>query len=157
MTETYKDGGVPLLLGSKLYAQFFMQLSVACNLIPLGDRLDSDPTVDFLDKDAVRHSPRPHGRPEKSKQSRTTSVQTVEPHGSSRQHTTDQPLAPPQQGQKQPYRGKDGDEGQNLHQPVVASATKTALGAEQLDGSRDPRAPTASSSSAPPQETSPRW
>ena len=30
-----------------------MQLSVACNLIPLGDRLDSDPTVDFLDKDAV--------------------------------------------------------------------------------------------------------
>ena len=30
-----------------------MQISVACNLIPLGDRLDSDPTVDFLDKDAV--------------------------------------------------------------------------------------------------------
>ena len=30
-----------------------MQLSVACNLIPLGDRLDSDPTVDILDKDAV--------------------------------------------------------------------------------------------------------
>ena len=30
-----------------------MQLSVACNLIPLGDRLDSDPTVDLLDKDAV--------------------------------------------------------------------------------------------------------
>ena len=27
---------------------------VCCfNLIPLGDRLDSDPTVDFLDKDAV--------------------------------------------------------------------------------------------------------
>ena len=26
-----------------------MQMSVACNLIPLGDRLDSDPTVDFLD------------------------------------------------------------------------------------------------------------
>ena len=25
----------------------------ACNLIPMGDRLDSDPTVDFLDKDAV--------------------------------------------------------------------------------------------------------
>ena len=30
-----------------------MQLSVACNLIPMGDRLDNDPTVDFLDKDAV--------------------------------------------------------------------------------------------------------
>ena len=30
-----------------------MQMSVACNLIPMGDRLDSDPTVDFLDKDAV--------------------------------------------------------------------------------------------------------
>ena len=30
-----------------------MHMSVACNLIPLGDRLDSDPTVDFLDKDAV--------------------------------------------------------------------------------------------------------
>ena len=29
-----------------------MHLSVACNLIPLGDRLDSDPTVDLLDKDA---------------------------------------------------------------------------------------------------------
>ena len=28
-------------------------MSVACNLIPLGDRLDSDSTVDFLDKDAV--------------------------------------------------------------------------------------------------------
>ena len=27
-----------------------MQMSVACNLIPMGDRLDSDPTVDFLDK-----------------------------------------------------------------------------------------------------------
>ena len=30
-----------------------MQISVACNLIPLGDKLDSDPTVDFLDEDAV--------------------------------------------------------------------------------------------------------
>ena len=30
-----------------------MHMSVACNLIPLGDRLDSDPTMDFLDKDAV--------------------------------------------------------------------------------------------------------
>ena len=30
-----------------------MQLSVACNLILLGDRLDSDPTVDFLDKHRV--------------------------------------------------------------------------------------------------------
>ena len=30
-----------------------MQMSVACNLIPMGDRQDSDPTVDFLDKDAV--------------------------------------------------------------------------------------------------------
>ena len=30
-----------------------MQLSVACNIIPLGDRLDSDPTVDLLDKDVV--------------------------------------------------------------------------------------------------------
>ena len=29
-----------------------MQLSVTCNLIPMGDRLDSDLTVDFLDKDA---------------------------------------------------------------------------------------------------------
>ena len=28
-------------------------ISVACNLIPMGDRLDSDPTVEFLDKDAV--------------------------------------------------------------------------------------------------------
>ena len=28
-------------------------MSIACNLIPIGDRLDSDPTVDFLDKDAV--------------------------------------------------------------------------------------------------------
>ena len=28
-------------------------MSVACNLIPMGDRLNSDPTVDFLDKDAV--------------------------------------------------------------------------------------------------------
>ena len=30
-----------------------MQMFVACNLIPLGDRLDSNPTVDFLDKDEV--------------------------------------------------------------------------------------------------------
>ena len=30
-----------------------MQMSVACNLIPMGDKLDSDPTVDVLDKDAV--------------------------------------------------------------------------------------------------------
>ena len=30
-----------------------MQMSVACNLIPMGDRLDSDPTVDFLDKEVV--------------------------------------------------------------------------------------------------------
>ena len=30
-----------------------MQMSVACNLIPMGDRLDSDPTVDFLDKYAI--------------------------------------------------------------------------------------------------------
>ena len=30
-----------------------MHLSVACNLIPLGDRLDSDLMVDLLDKDAV--------------------------------------------------------------------------------------------------------
>ena len=30
-----------------------MQMSVACNLIPMGDRLDSDRTVDFLDKDVV--------------------------------------------------------------------------------------------------------
>ena len=30
-----------------------MQMSVAYNLIPFGDRMDSDPTVDFLDKDAV--------------------------------------------------------------------------------------------------------
>ena len=28
-------------------------MSVACNLITMGDRLDSDPTVDFLDKDVV--------------------------------------------------------------------------------------------------------
>ena len=61
-----KDEGVMLPLGVKqrcLYlldhkycvhrALFLMQLSVACNLIPLGDRLDSDPTVDFLDKYAV--------------------------------------------------------------------------------------------------------
>ena len=32
---------------------FLNALSVACNLIPLGDGLDSDPTVDLLDKDAV--------------------------------------------------------------------------------------------------------
>ena len=31
-------------------------MSVACNLIPLCDMLDSDPTVDFLDKDAVEFS-----------------------------------------------------------------------------------------------------
>ena len=30
-----------------------MHMSVSCNLIPLGDRLDSDPTVDLLDKDTV--------------------------------------------------------------------------------------------------------
>ena len=30
-----------------------MQSSVACNLILIGDSLDSDPYVDFLDKDAV--------------------------------------------------------------------------------------------------------
>ena len=30
-----------------------MQMSIACNLIPMGDRLDSDPTVDFLDKDVL--------------------------------------------------------------------------------------------------------
>ena len=35
------------------HALYLMRLSVACNLILLGDRLDSDPTVDFLDKDAV--------------------------------------------------------------------------------------------------------
>ena len=64
--ETSKDEGVQLRLGVKqrcLYlldhkyclhhTLFLMQLSVACNLIPLGDMLDSDPTVDYLDKDAV--------------------------------------------------------------------------------------------------------
>ena len=35
------------------YTLYLMEMSVACNLIPLGDRLDGDPTVDFLDKDAV--------------------------------------------------------------------------------------------------------
>ena len=30
-----------------------MQMSVAYNLIPLDDRLDSDPAVDFLEKDIV--------------------------------------------------------------------------------------------------------
>ena len=30
-----------------------MQMFVACNLISMGDRLDSDFTVEFLDKDAV--------------------------------------------------------------------------------------------------------
>ena len=30
-----------------------MQMSEACHLIPMGDSLDSDPTVDLLDKDAV--------------------------------------------------------------------------------------------------------
>ena len=69
MTETSKDEGVMLRLGVKqwcLYLRdhkcclhrtvYLMQLSVACNLIPMGDRLDSDPTVDFLDKDAVGFS-----------------------------------------------------------------------------------------------------
>ena len=36
-----------------LFTSCLMQMSAACNLIPLGDRLDSDPTTDFLDKDAV--------------------------------------------------------------------------------------------------------
>ena len=67
MIETSKHEGVLLrltrkqwclyLLDSKYclhHTLFLMQLSVACNLIPLGDRLDSDPTVDFLGKDAVR-------------------------------------------------------------------------------------------------------
>ena len=66
MTETSKDEGVLLRLRVKqrcLYlhdhkyclhhALFLMQLVVACNLIPSGDRLDSDPAVDFLGKDAV--------------------------------------------------------------------------------------------------------
>ena len=66
MTETSKNEGVLLRLGGKQWcvclrdykyflhhALFLMQLCVACNLIPLSDRLDSDPTVDFLGKDAV--------------------------------------------------------------------------------------------------------
>ena len=66
MTETCKAEGVPLLLRVKhrclclrdykycLHHTFYlMQLSVACNLIPMDDRLDSDPYVDFLDKDVV--------------------------------------------------------------------------------------------------------
>ena len=36
-----------------LYVLYLMQMSVAYNLISMGDRLDSDPTVKFLDKDAV--------------------------------------------------------------------------------------------------------
>ena len=66
MTETSKDEGVRLRLREKQrclclrdykyclhHAHYLMQLSVACILIPLGDRLDSDPAVDFLEKDAV--------------------------------------------------------------------------------------------------------
>ena len=36
-----------------LHAFYLMQMSIPCNLIPMGDMLDSDPTVDFLDKDVV--------------------------------------------------------------------------------------------------------
>ena len=57
VTETSKGEGVLLLLRVKqrclLHAIYLMQMSVACNLILMGDRLDSDPTVDFLDIDAV--------------------------------------------------------------------------------------------------------
>ena len=66
MTETSKDEGVLLRLRVKqrclclrdykyclYHTLYLMQFSVSCNLIPMGDRLDSDPTVDFLDKDAV--------------------------------------------------------------------------------------------------------
>ena len=66
MTGTSKDEGVMLRLRGKQrclclrdykyclhHAQFLMQLSVACNLISSGDRLDSDPAMDFLGKDAV--------------------------------------------------------------------------------------------------------
>ena len=66
MTETCKAEGVSLLLRVEQrclclrdyeyclhHEIYLMQLSVASNLIPMGDRLDSNPTVDFLDKDAV--------------------------------------------------------------------------------------------------------
>ena len=66
MTETSEDKGVLLRLRVKQWCLclrdyryclhhtlYLIQLSVACNLIPLDDRLDSDPAVDFLDKDAV--------------------------------------------------------------------------------------------------------
>ena len=66
VTETSKDEGVLLLLRVKHrclglrdykyylhHALYLMQISFACNLIPLGDRLDSAPVVDFLGKDAV--------------------------------------------------------------------------------------------------------
>ena len=70
VTETCKDEGVLLPLGVKQrrlclrdheyclhHVLCLIQLSIACNLIPMGDRLDSrldsDPTVDFLDKDVV--------------------------------------------------------------------------------------------------------
>ena len=66
MTEMSNDEGVLLLLRVKQqylclcdykyclhHALYLMQLSVAYNLISLGDRLDSDPAVDYLDKDAV--------------------------------------------------------------------------------------------------------
>ena len=42
-----------LILVLLLHAFYFMQMSVACNLIPMGDMLDSDPTVDLVDKDVV--------------------------------------------------------------------------------------------------------
>ena len=66
MTKTPKRKGVLLRLRVKqrcfclrdykyclLHTLYSMQMSVACNLIPMGDMLDSDPTVDFLYKDAV--------------------------------------------------------------------------------------------------------
>ena len=66
VTETSKDEGVLLRLRVKQrclclrdyryclnHALYLIQMSVAGNLIPLGDRLDSDSTVDFLDNDAV--------------------------------------------------------------------------------------------------------
>ena len=42
-----------LILVLFTHALYSMQMSVACKLIPMGDILDSDPTMDFLDKDAV--------------------------------------------------------------------------------------------------------
>ena len=43
----------PLILVLLTSCTLLMQMSVVCNLILLGDRLDSDSAMDFLDKAVV--------------------------------------------------------------------------------------------------------